>query len=253
MTEARKGGAHRKLDTAAKRRVAFVAMAATGVAAAGATGAGAATVHQSDDSSDSDISLASNTEVLAQGSADGSQVPGSEEGSSEGSSDAQIVDLPQATQMDDLSGQLSSALEFDAARAAEDMLNRTPSTVKPAEGSFTSPFAERWGTMHKGIDIANSQGTPIVAAQSGTVIDAGPASGFGNWVRIKHGDGTITVYGHMSTIDVTVGQPVIAGQKIAGMGSEGFSTGTHVHFEVHPTEDNAIDPVPWLRERGIEV
>ncbi|MDN6306302.1 MAG: M23 family metallopeptidase, partial [Corynebacterium sp.] len=202
MTEVRKVGAHRKLDTAAKRRMAFVAMAATGVAAAGATGAGAATV-QSDDKG-SDIALTSNTEVLAQGA--GGSAPGGDIADSA----AQILDLPQVTQISELGNQLSSALEFDAARAAEDLLNRTPSTVKPAEGSFTSGYAMRWGTMHKGIDIANGIGTPIAAAQSGTVIDAGPASGFGNWVRIKHSDGTVTVYGHMSTIDVTVGQQVQA-------------------------------------------
>ncbi|MDN5724110.1 MAG: M23 family metallopeptidase [Candidatus Corynebacterium faecigallinarum] len=245
MTEVRKVGAHRKLDTAAKRRMAFVAMAATGVAAAGATGAGAATV-QSDDKG-SDIALTSNTEVLAQGA--GGSAPGGDIADSA----AQILDLPQVTQISELGNQLSSALEFDAARAAEDLLNRTPSTVKPAEGSFTSGYAMRWGTMHKGIDIANGIGTPIAAAQSGTVIDAGPASGFGNWVRIKHSDGTVTVYGHMSTIDVTVGQQVQAGQKIAGIGNEGFSTGPHVHFEVYPTEGQAVDPVPWLRERGVEV
>lgn len=245
MTEVRKVGAHRKLDTAAKRRMAFVAMAATGVAAAGATGAGAATV-QSDDKG-SDIALTSNTEVLAQGA--GGSAPGGDIADSA----AQILDLPQVTQISDLGNQLSSALEFDAARAAEDLLNRTPSTVKPAEGSFTSGYAMRWGTMHKGIDIANGIGTPIAAAQSGTVIDAGPASGFGNWVRIKHSDGTVTVYGHMSTINVTVGQQVQAGQKIAGIGNEGFSTGPHVHFEVYPTEGQAVDPVPWLRERGVEV
>lgn len=245
MTKIRKVGAHRKLDTAAKRRMAFVAMAATGVAAAGATGAGAATV-QSDDKG-SDIALTSNTEVLAQGA--GGSAPGGDIADSA----AQILDLPQDTQISDLGTQLSSALEFDAARAAEDLLNRTPSTVKPAEGSLTSGYGGRWGTMHKGMDIANGMGTPIVAAQSGTVIDAGPASGFGNWVRIKHSDGTVTVYGHMSTVDVTVGQQVQAGQKIAGIGSEGFSTGPHVHFEVYPTEGQAVDPMPWLRERGVEV
>lgn len=250
MTVARRGGSHRKLDTAAKRRMAFVAIAATGVAAAGATGAGAATVHQSSDQDGrgaGDISLAANTELLAQGA------EGSAAGADVETAAAQILALPQTTQIENLSGQLSSALEFDAERAAADMLSRAPEVVKPAEGSYTSPFAMRWGTMHKGIDIANALGTPIVAAMAGTVIDAGPASGFGNWVRIKHDDGTITVYGHMSTIDVTVGQQVQAGQKIAGIGNEGFSTGPHVHFEVYPTEGNAVDPVPWLRERGVEL
>ncbi|GAB3079869.1 M23 family metallopeptidase [Corynebacterium aquatimens] len=125
--------------------------------------------------------------------------------------------------------------------------------VMPAQGTFTSGYGMRWGSMHNGIDIANVIGTPIRAAMDGTVIDAGPAQGFGKWVRIQHDDGTITVYGHMSTIDVTVGQRVVAGQKIAGMGSEGFSTGPHLHFEVRPGGGNAVDPVPWLAERGVYV
>lgn len=251
MTDTRSGGAHRKLDTASKRRMAFVAVAATGVAAAGATGAGAATVHQSSDQGtqqSGDISLASNTELMAQDPA-GSHGPADEVQDAA----AQILALPQATEFDNLSAQLSSVLEFDALRAAEDFASRAPEVVKPAEGSFTSGYAMRWGTMHNGIDIANAMGTPIHAVMAGTVIDAGPASGFGNWVRIKHDDGTVTVYGHMSTIDVTVGQDVHAGQKIAGIGNEGFSTGPHLHFEVYPTEGNPVDPVPWLRERGVEI
>ena len=87
----------------------------------------------------------------------------------------------------------------------------------------------------------------------GTVIDSGPASGYGQWIRIKHDDGAMSVYGHMQTLDVAVGERVHAGQKIAGMGSLGFSTGSHLHFEIHPTGDGAVDPVPWLAERGINV
>ena len=75
----------------------------------------------------------------------------------------------------------------------------------------------------------------------------------GNWVRLRHEDGTITVYGHMETIDVAVGDKVHAGQKIAGMGSRGFSTGSHLHFEVHPNGGDAVDPAPWLAERGISL
>ena len=107
--------------------------------------------------------------------------------------------------------------------------------------------------MHNGIDIANDIGTPINAVMDGTVIDSGPASGFGQWIRLRHDDGTITVYGHMETLDVSVGEHVTAGQKIAGMGSRGFSTGSHLHFEVHPGGGGPIDPVPWLAERGISV
>lgn len=242
MTETQRHTSHRKMDTSAKRRMAFAAVAVTGVTTAGAAGAGAATV-QSADRDDATVALASDARVLAQGS---SATPSLE-------SAAQILSVSQDLNYDDLTGQLASALDFNAARVAADLLSRTPQTVKPTNGTYTSGFEVRWGTMHKGIDLAAPLGTPIVAAQSGTIIDAGPASGFGNWVRIKHDDGTITVYGHMQTIDVTVGQQVTAGQKIAGVGNLGFSTGPHCHFEVYPDGVNAVDPKTWLSERGVEV
>lgn len=125
------------------------------------------------------------------------------------------------------------------------------SVVKPAEGIFTSGFGPRWGTFHSGVDIANSIGAPILAVMNGTVIDSGPASGYGNWIRIQHDDGSMSVYGHMSTLNVSVGERVTAGQQIAGMGSEGFSTGSHLHFEIHPSGNGAVDPVPWFAQHGI--
>lgn len=123
--------------------------------------------------------------------------------------------------------------------------------VKPAEGAFTSGFGPRWGSYHYGIDIANAIGTPIKAVMSGTVIDSGPASGYGQWIRIKHDNGEVSVYGHMSSLHVGVGEYVSAGQTIAGMGSEGFSTGSHLHFQIQPDGVTPVDPVPWLNERGI--
>lgn len=125
------------------------------------------------------------------------------------------------------------------------------SVVKPAEGTFTSGYGARWGTTHYGVDIANSIGTPILAVMDGTVINSGPASGYGNWIRIQHDDGSMSVYGHMSTLNVSVGERVTAGQQIAGMGSEGFSTGSHLHFEIHPSGNGAVDPVPWFAQHGI--
>lgn len=121
----------------------------------------------------------------------------------------------------------------------------------PASGVFTSGFGPRWGSFHSGIDIANAVGTPIYAAMAGTVIDSGPAQGYGNWIRIRHGDGSITVYGHMQTLGVSVGQRVAAGEYIAGMGSLGFSTGSHLHFEIWPDGANAVDPQAWLASHGI--
>ncbi|MEU6151891.1 M23 family metallopeptidase [Actinosynnema sp. NPDC047251] len=125
--------------------------------------------------------------------------------------------------------------------------------AKPAEGSFTSGFGSRWGTTHFGVDIANSIGTPILSALDGVVVEAGPASGFGLWVRVQHSDGTITVYGHVNEILVSQGQQVAAGQQIATMGNRGQSTGPHLHFEVWIGGSQKIDPIGWLGERGISL
>lgn len=125
--------------------------------------------------------------------------------------------------------------------------------VTPASGRFTSGFGPRWGTVHQGIDIANDLGTPIYSVMDGTVISAGPARGFGNWVVIEHDGGEVSVYGHMRHYDVSVGQRVTAGQKIASIGNEGQSTGPHLHFEIKPDGVNQVDPVPWFAAQGIKI
>jgi len=124
--------------------------------------------------------------------------------------------------------------------------------VQPAVGTLTSGYGARGGTIHYGTDIANSIGTPILSAMAGEVIDAGPASGFGQWVRVQHNGGVITVYGHVATFTVGVGQSVAAGEQIATMGNEGQSTGPHLHFEVHQ-DGTPIDPLPWLRSNGVSI
>jgi murein DD-endopeptidase MepM/ murein hydrolase activator NlpD len=101
--------------------------------------------------------------------------------------------------------------------------------------------------MHKGIDIAAPIGTPIVAAADGKVISAGwNSGGYGNLVKIKHFDGSITLYAHNSKILVRRGQWVKQGQQIAKMGSTGFSTGPHLHFEIHPKGKQAVNPIALL-------
>ncbi|AKK10683.1 M23 family metallopeptidase [Corynebacterium uterequi] len=125
--------------------------------------------------------------------------------------------------------------------------------VFPTTGRFTSGFGPRWGRFHYGIDIANPIGTPIRAVMDGTVIATGPASGFGNWVVIKHDGGEKSVYGHMAQWDVSVGQRVEAGQVIAYIGNEGRSTGPHLHFEIRPDGTTAVDPVPWFKQQGISM
>lgn len=133
-------------------------------------------------------------------------------------------------------------------QSVEDM---RPTVARPAEGAFTSGFGPRWGTFHAGVDIANSIGTPIYAVMSGVVIDSGPASGYGNWIRIRHEDGAVSTYGHMETLQVSKGDVVEAGEQIATMGNRGFSTGPHLHFEIAPNGSTAVDPAAWLAARGI--
>jgi murein DD-endopeptidase MepM/ murein hydrolase activator NlpD len=123
----------------------------------------------------------------------------------------------------------------------------TAKFVAPAAGTFTSGFGTRWGARHYGI------GTPIVSVAPGTVISAGPASGFGLWVRVRHDDGTITVYGHNDSNAVTVGRRVRTNQVIAYIGNRGDSTGPHVHFEVTVPNGTRVDPAAWLRQRGVTV
>ncbi|WP_370923664.1 tape measure protein [Lactiplantibacillus plantarum] len=131
-------------------------------------------------------------------------------------------------------------------KAMADVISKIISSISDSDdgaGSlaphFGSPFKEssgygpRSGGFHKGIDFAAPLGTPIPAQYGGTVVQAGPASGFGNWVVIKPSGASVdTIYGHMKRMKVKTGQHVKAGQIIAWVGSEGQSSGPHVHYEL---------------------
>jgi len=123
----------------------------------------------------------------------------------------------------------------------------------PVAGPLTSGFGQRWGTLHAGIDFGDPIGTPIRSVTDGVVIEAGPASGFGLWVRVAQDDGTIGVYGHVNDILATVGQQVRAGDVIATVGNRGFSTGPHLHYEVWMPGNIKVDPLPWLAARGVTI
>ncbi len=124
--------------------------------------------------------------------------------------------------------------------------------IWPTRGVLTSGFGWRWGRMHKGIDIAGPVGTPIMAAADGVVVTAGwNSGGYGYLVEVQHPDGSLTLYAHNSRILVQVGQQVAQGQQISEMGSTGYSTGPHLHFEVHPSGRGAVNPMAFLpRDRG---
>jgi len=124
--------------------------------------------------------------------------------------------------------------------------------VWPTRGRITSGFGPRWGGFHNGIDIANRAGTPIVAARSGRVLEAGWCRGYGYCVRLSHAGGIETIYGHLLTRPVvTVGEEVNAGQLLGHMGSTydrrggGYSTGVHLHFTVL-INGRAMNPLRFL-------
>jgi murein DD-endopeptidase MepM/ murein hydrolase activator NlpD len=141
--------------------------------------------------------------------------------------------------------------ELAASRAA-----REPKVVSPVDSyRLTTCYCLRWGQMHYGLDMAAGLGTPIYAAVDGVVLEAGPASGFGNAVYIQDEDGDVHIYGHMRYYSVHAGQIVHAGDQIASVGNEGFSTGPHLHYEIHQGgRDGApTDPQAWLESRGVRV
>lgn len=134
--------------------------------------------------------------------------------------------------------------------------------VRPSGGHISSPYGWRVDpythdeSLHPGTDFGQSCGNPIWAAHSGTVIYAGPYGGYGNFVQIANSDGSgiSTAYGHIvdGGILVSIGQHVSAGQQIAHVGSTGWSTGCHLHFEIR-TNGATQDPVPFMRAHGVEL
>lgn len=131
---------------------------------------------------------------------------------------------------------------------ASGMGSSTMPSIWPTRGDVTSPYGLRWNgsDFHPGIDIANDMGTPILATADGVVTTAGwNDGGYGNMVDIDHGNGIMTRYGHAMQVVVTAGQYVHRGQIIAYMGSTGFSTGPHVHYEVR-VNGSAVNPASYL-------
>jgi len=136
-------------------------------------------------------------------------------------------------------------------RPTSPYLRGNSALIWPAQGTFTSGYGWRWGRMHRGIDIANNVGTPIVAAARGRVTFAGwHEGGYGYFVEITHEDGSRTRYGHNSNLLVREGQQVDQGQVISQMGSTGRSTGPHLHFEVLPPGEGAMNPLQFLPPRA---
>jgi murein DD-endopeptidase MepM/ murein hydrolase activator NlpD len=115
---------------------------------------------------------------------------------------------------------------------------------------ITATFGQggnRWAHNHTGLDFAAPIGTRVSSVMKGVVIFADWAGPYGRQVRVRHEDGTVTWYNHMSKFSVSVGETVYAGDQVGAVGMTGNTTGPHMHFEVHPDGGSAIDPDPWLR------
>ncbi|MDQ3936592.1 MAG: M23 family metallopeptidase, partial [Actinomycetota bacterium] len=118
--------------------------------------------------------------------------------------------------------------------------------LRPVRGPITSPFGERWGRLHAGIDFGASTGTPVGAGGRGTVSFAGwNSGGYGNLVVIDHRLGFQSWYAHLSSVSVRSGQRVSGGTRIGAVGSTGHSTGPHLHFEVRHN-GTPVDPAGYL-------
>lgn len=125
-----------------------------------------------------------------------------------------------------------------------------------AAGSYSpsSPFGPRRNPagMHSGVDLAARTGVPVSAVHQGRVTFVGARGTYGNLVIIDHGGGITTRYGHLSAISTRLGADVPVGGVIGRVGSTGRSSGPHLHLEVR-IRDNAVDPVPWLRQHGVDL
>ncbi|MGB3484756.1 MAG: M23 family metallopeptidase [Mycobacterium sp.] len=230
-----RAGQHRKpAASALKGRVMIAAMAA---------GAAAAAAHSAVNPSET-----SSTEAVL--AADQSALNGGLNNAPQG---MQVVSVNPLARTSAHSEELAKGAAFAQERAEREARLQRPLFVKPTQGIFTSGYGYRWGALHGGVDIANAIGTPIYAVSDGVVVEVGPTAGYGALVKLRHFDGTVTLYGHINSWNVSVGQRVFAGDQIATIGNRGNSTGPHLHLEVLLNGTDRIDPVPWLATRGISV
>ncbi|MBN2808169.1 MAG: peptidoglycan DD-metalloendopeptidase family protein [Deltaproteobacteria bacterium] len=158
--------------------------------------------------------------------------------------DLQQLELGVAREESEL-GHLSTYL-----KERQTLLNFTPSVwpvrgwISSAFGYRVSPFTGR-RELHRGIDIVNRAGTPVVVSADGQVVFAGYKTGYGKMVIVDHGLGKVTKYGHLSKIDVQNGDLLVRGQELGLLGNTGRSTGPHLHYEV-VENGKVVDPVDYL-------
>lgn len=141
--------------------------------------------------------------------------------------------------------------EVEKALAHRDEVWAATPSISPAMGLMTDGFGGRPDpvtgrhALHRGLDISARRGTPVVAPADGVVVFTGLNGGLGKTIRIAHGLGYTTVYGHLDRIEVEPGEEVRRGAKIGALGNSGRSTGPHLHYEVH-VDGEAVNPLYYI-------
>lgn len=162
------------------------------------------------------------------------------------------LDAASVTAVEERAAALEQALQIyeHALRERARVPSVWPTTGRTTDnyGGRSNPFGDNSFEFHSGLDIATAWGTPVVAAGSGTVTFAGWQGGYGQIVILDHGNGLTTRYGHLSRVEVAVGQQLERGQQLGRVGSTGRSTGPHLHYEVR-IDDTAVNPRGYLPER----
>ncbi|MGX1313592.1 murein DD-endopeptidase MepM/ murein hydrolase activator NlpD [Streptomyces calvus] len=177
---------------------------------------------------------------------------------------AQAAQVKKAAEAKKAAQAAKAAKAVKAKKAAKVAVKKKASWVDPVKTyKLSASFAQNggmWASKHSGQDYAVPTGTPVVATHGGTVVKAGgngagDGPAYGNAVVIKHGNKTYSQYAHLSSVNVKAGQVVKTGQKIALSGNTGNSSGPHLHFEIRTTPNygSAVDPVKFLRAKGVQV
>ncbi|MFB7657312.1 MULTISPECIES: M23 family metallopeptidase [unclassified Streptomyces] len=178
------------------------------------------------------------------------------------STTASAVEAQAAAQAKAAKAEQASAKKATAKKTATK--KKAASWVDPVKKyKLSASFAQNggmWASKHSGQDFAVPIGTNVVATHGGTVVKAGgngagDGPAYGNAIVIKHGNGTYSQYAHLSKVNVKPGQVVKTGQSIAKSGNTGNSSGPHLHFEIRTTANygSAVDPVSFLRDKGVTV
>ncbi|MCS0637603.1 M23 family metallopeptidase [Streptomyces sp. LP05-1] len=261
MAFTRAAGKHRapsRMSRKSAHVAGVAAIATTGVIGTLATPALAADVESTPSPEETGLSQVISTETLAD------QVGAQAEAQGEEASEAAA--LAEAQAKAEAAAKRNAEIRLRAAKDAKERADREAERKRlnsfqaPVDGSYVSTGWHTGGSMwssgsHTGIDFHAASGTEVVAVGRGTVVEAGWGGAYGNNVVIRMHDGTYTQYGHLSSINVQVGQDVLPGQQIGLSGSTGNSSGPHLHFEARTGADygSDIDPIAYLRSHGVTV